>query len=73
MTECANCGAHVSADYLRVRVPESELDAEGRPRACPFCPDRVRLGARIRQARSPRHERGRGPAERVSGGDGEDG
>lgn len=57
MPECRNCGAFVTKDYLRVGVPDAELDAAGRPAACPFCPDRVREGGTVRPARSERHHR----------------
>lgn len=50
MPECESCGSFVTADYVRVFTPE-ELD---KPRACPHCPDKVRTGAEVREARATR-------------------
>lgn len=50
MPECKGCGSVVSKDYVRVFTPE-DLD---QPRACPRCPDRVRSGAEVREARATR-------------------
>jgi hypothetical protein len=51
MPECANCGSHVTRDYVRVFTPP-DVDI---PRVCPECPDRIRDGNSVRQARSSRH------------------
>lgn len=45
---CQHCGAHVTPNVARVLEPEGEAG----PRACPHCPDRVRDGGEIREARS---------------------
>jgi len=37
---CGNCGAHVSAEFTRVMVPEGE-----RPRACTQCTGKNAVGA----------------------------
>lgn len=50
MPECTNCGTVVSSDYVRVFAPEGAEDA----RVCPNCPDRVRDGNDVREARSAR-------------------
>lgn len=50
MARCQNCGAFVTDAYARVFTP-SGVD---QPRACPDCPDKIRDGAEIRDARSPR-------------------
>lgn len=50
MPECQNCGSFVSVDYVRVFAP----DDHDQPRVCPYCPDKIRDGASIREARSKR-------------------
>jgi hypothetical protein len=50
MPECGNCGAFVTTQYVRVFAP-SELETV---RACPECPDLVRSGNDVREAKSPR-------------------
>jgi hypothetical protein len=50
MPTCKGCGSTVSKSYVRVFSPD-ELD---RPRACPNCPDKVRTGGEIRDARAVR-------------------
>ncbi|WP_458186861.1 DUF7563 family protein [Haladaptatus sp. NG-WS-4] len=50
MPECQNCGSFVTAAYARVFTPPEEED----PRVCPDCEDKVRDGAEVRNARSPR-------------------
>lgn len=50
MPECQNCGSFVTAQYVRVFTP-NEVDE---PRVCPNCPDRLRDGAEVREARSKR-------------------
>ena len=50
MPECQNCGSFVTEAYARVFTPPSEED----PRVCPECEDKIRDGARIREARSSR-------------------
>jgi NAD-dependent SIR2 family protein deacetylase len=47
---CANCGGHVTRDYVRVRSPNGRRQ----PRCCPACEDKIRDGADVRDARSPR-------------------
>lgn len=51
MPKCQNCGSDVTEAYVRVFAPEG-MD---RPRVCPFCKDKVRDGADVREARSVRH------------------
>ncbi len=51
MPECQNCGSFVTQDYVRVFTPDG-IDA---PRVCPRCEDKIRDGADVREARSPRH------------------
>jgi NAD-dependent SIR2 family protein deacetylase len=50
MPECANCGAVVTEQYVRVFAP-NEMETV---RACPQCPDVVREGGDVRAAKSPR-------------------
>ncbi|MEF8831832.1 MAG: hypothetical protein V5A23_09900 [Halobacteriales archaeon] len=50
MPECRNCGSFVTRQYARVFAPNGMED----PRVCPHCEDRVRDGATVREARSPR-------------------
>jgi hypothetical protein len=50
MPECQNCGSFVTEAYARVFTPPGEED----PRVCPECEDKIRDGARIREARSSR-------------------
>ena len=50
MPECQHCGSFVSEDYVRVFTPEGSKN----PRVCPFCPDKIRDGASVREARSKR-------------------
>lgn len=50
MPECQNCGSFVTADYVRVFTPDGIED----PRVCPRCEDKIRDGADVREARSPR-------------------
>lgn len=55
MPECGNCGAQVSAAYVRVfSLPDRDT-----VRCCPLCPDRIREGAAVREAKAPRGERAR--------------
>lgn len=56
MPHCQNCGAHVTKDYARVFTP-NDVDEV---RACPNCPDRIRVDGQVREARSTRS--GGGPA-----------
>lgn len=48
--ECQNCGHDVTERYNRVFSPD---EAAG-PRVCPHCPDKLREGREIRDAKSPR-------------------
>lgn len=50
MPECKNCGSFVTTDYARVFTPPGVE----RPRVCPECPDMVRDGADVREARATR-------------------
>ena len=50
MPECLNCGGFVTKDYARVFSP----DGVNKVRVCPECPDVVRDGREVRQARSNR-------------------
>lgn len=50
MRTCKNCGSEVTSTYVRVFAPEG-LE---QPRVCPHCTDKMRDGATIREARSPR-------------------
>ncbi|WP_327050955.1 DUF7563 family protein [Halomicrococcus gelatinilyticus] len=50
MPECKNCGTFVTADYARVFTPQGVDE----PRVCPECEDKIRDGADVREARSPR-------------------
>jgi NAD-dependent SIR2 family protein deacetylase len=51
MPKCQNCGSSVTEAYVRVFAP----DGMENPRVCPFCEDKVRDGADVREARSVRH------------------
>ncbi|MFT4891104.1 MAG: hypothetical protein ACI9YT_002026 [Halobacteriales archaeon] len=51
MPECQNCGAFVTEAYARVFAPRGMKN----PRVCPECEDKIRDGAEIREARSPRN------------------
>ncbi len=51
MPKCQNCGSSVTRAYVRVFAPDG-MDS---PRVCPFCEDKVRDGADVREARSVRH------------------
>lgn len=50
MPECSNCGAFVTQNYVRVFAP-ADRDTV---RVCPECPNRVRTGSEVREARSTR-------------------
>ena len=50
MPECLNCGAFVTEQYVRVFAP----DGMTQPRVCPYCPDKVRDGAEVREAQGIR-------------------
>lgn len=45
MPECANCGAFVTSDYVRVFTPDDVDD----PRVCPHCEDMIRGSDGIRE------------------------
>ncbi|MGM0591097.1 MAG: DUF7563 family protein [Halobacteriota archaeon] len=51
MPECQNCGSFVTPSYVRVFAPNGLEN----PRVCPKCDDKVRDGADVRKARSPRN------------------
>ena len=50
MPECQNCDSFVTQQYARVFTPPDEE----RPRVCPHCPDKLRDGAQVREARADR-------------------
>lgn len=50
MPLCQNCESFVTKDYVRVFTPPGVT----RPRVCPDCPDMVRDGADVREARATR-------------------
>lgn len=52
MPTCQNCGAFVTQEYARVFTP-NDVDE---PRVCPNCPDKIREGAEIREARTNRQQ-----------------
>lgn len=51
MPHCNNCGTFVSRQYVRVFAP-SGIDTV---RVCPNCEEKLRDGAGVREAQSPRH------------------
>ncbi|WP_449271508.1 DUF7563 family protein [Halococcus thailandensis] len=51
MPHCRNCESFVSDQYVRVFAP----DGMDTVRVCPYCEDKLREGAEVREARSPRH------------------
>lgn len=59
MPTCQGCGSTVTARYARVFTPNGVDE----PRVCPFCEDRVRDGAEVREARSTRHNNGSEPTQ----------
>ena len=50
MPECENCGEFVTEQYVRVFAPTGMETV----RACPNCPDMVRGGAGVREAKASR-------------------
>ena len=52
MPTCQNCGEFVTEAYVRVFTPEGVADKG--PRVCPYCEDKLRDGADVREARSSR-------------------
>jgi NAD-dependent SIR2 family protein deacetylase len=50
MAKCDNCGEFVTDQYVRVFAPTG-MDTV---RVCPKCPDMVRDGRDVREAKSPR-------------------
>jgi hypothetical protein len=52
MAECDNCGAFVTDQYVRVFAPTG-MDTV---RVCPNCPDMVRDGGEVREAKAPRQQ-----------------
>jgi hypothetical protein len=50
MPDCLNCGEFVTEQYVRVFAPTG-MDTV---RVCPGCPNMVREGSEVREARSPR-------------------
>lgn len=51
MPDCQNCGSFVTRQYVKVFAPAG-LEA---PRVCPDCPDKLRDGAEVREARAHRN------------------
>jgi hypothetical protein len=51
MPECENCESFVTEQYVWVFAPPG-MDTV---RVCPNCEDKMRDGAEVRDARSPRH------------------
>lgn len=51
MAQCKNCEGFVTEQYVRVFAPTG-MDTV---RVCPNCEDKLRDGAEIRDAHSPRH------------------
>ena len=50
MPNCDNCGAFVTQQYVRVFAPTG-MDTV---RVCPDCPDMLREGGDVREAKSKR-------------------
>ena len=50
MSECLNCGAFVTEQYVRVFAP-SGMDSV---RVCPKCPNMLREKGEVREAKSSR-------------------
>lgn len=55
MPECNNCGGFVTEQYVRVFAPSGLKNV----RVCPNCEDKLRDGAEVREAHSPRHTNNR--------------
>ncbi len=51
MAACENCGGFVTEQYVRVFAPTGMENV----RVCPNCEDKLRDGAEVREAHSPRH------------------
>lgn len=51
MPHCQNCNEFVTRQYVRVFAPDGMSDV----RVCPNCEDKLREGAEVRDAHSPRH------------------
>lgn len=54
MPDCDNCGGWVTTQYARVFAPPETHGV----RVCPSCEDKIRDGAEVREAHSPRHANG---------------
>ncbi|WP_420825971.1 DUF7563 family protein [Halococcus salsus] len=52
MPKCDNCGAFVTQQYVRVFAPTGFNTV----RVCPDCPDMLRDGGDIREAKSNRRQ-----------------
>lgn len=50
MPECGNCGQFITEQYVRVFAPNGHSTV----RVCPFCEDKVRDGADVRDSRGVR-------------------
>lgn len=44
MPKCQNCGEHVTEKYVQIFCPPERDD----PKACPHCPDLMRVGTDVR-------------------------
>ncbi len=53
MPECQNCGSFVTQQYVKVFAPTGM----SQPRVCPACPDKVREGGDVREAKAVRQAR----------------
>jgi hypothetical protein len=51
MSHCENCDGFVTEQYVRVFAPTGMDNV----RVCPNCEDKLRDGAEVREAHSPRH------------------
>lgn len=45
MPKCQNCGEHVTEKYVRIFCPADR----DHPKACPHCPDLMRVGTDVRE------------------------
>lgn len=52
MPECQNCDSFVTDRYVKVFTPQ-DVDE---PRVCPNCPDKLRDGNDVREARATRQQ-----------------
>ncbi|WP_425311113.1 DUF7563 family protein [Halococcus dombrowskii] len=52
MPDCLNCGAFVTEQYVRVFAP-ADMETV---RVCPECPDMIREGSDVREAKASRQQ-----------------